>query len=63
MWNDPEVLMLLSLVVLVLGLVMMFAQVRLFSIDKTLKEIQAILAANNKSDKTASASANPLSIK
>lgn len=63
MWNDPEVLMLLSLVVLVLGLVMMFAQVRLFSIDKTLKEIQATLAANNKSDKTAPASLNPLSIK
>ena len=40
MGSDPEVLLLISLVILVLGVVMMLAQVRLFIIDRTLKDGQ-----------------------
>ena len=51
-------------IALVLAAVMILAQVRLFSIDKTLKDIRAELAsANKKSDRPASSSLNPLSIR
>lgn len=61
---DSSVVLPVLLVVLVLAIVMMFAQVRLFSIDRTLKEIKADLAAaNKKAEKPTYNSLNPLSIK